>query len=552
MILSPPRRTLPAVLAGALGTAALTVVGVATTASPAAAVDPAPVLAWEVSQQFDDHLSTHTLTDGATEDAGGVITFPNGVGTYNPDNGTTSVQYDGQVVGAFNTSPVTTLYSVTIADPQVVIDADGNGKLLATVSGLQNEFPPNIPAASTSPVKVLVATFDETTWVDGGALDAMTVTPDWADVLPAGSAEATALGIPAGQPLQGKAFSAAYLGQVTANVRAHFYASGSGSDGKKQVASLTFQAAPMDVAVTTTGASFEDGLDLDVDGTGFTGTDGNPGDDGVYVGLAPSGGLPDVSTPGGMANFAGANWVPASGVVGGAFSTTINAPTEDLDPTEDYSVYTWRAHGHSTASQDTETPVEIDWSQLEEPVVQAPSSVTTGGATSTVFGAGSTLTATVPGGGSVTLTGVGPAQTQTVSAGAVSFPVPAGLPAGQYTATFAYTGDAAYLPSQATRALTVTQAAPALKGTWAKKPTTAKRGKLVVSATGPAGVTAPAGDVVVKVSRKGVKHSLTVTLAAGTGKVKLPKLAAGTWKVKLVYAGAADYLGARQKLQVTV
>src|SRR5688572_1743085 len=119
MTLSPPRRTLASALTGTLGTAALAVVGVAATATPAAAADPAPVLTWEISQQFDDHLSTHTLTGGATETADGVITFPDGVGSYNAGNGTTSVQFHGQVVGAFNTSPVTTLYSVTVADPQV-------------------------------------------------------------------------------------------------------------------------------------------------------------------------------------------------------------------------------------------------------------------------------------------------------------------------------------------------------------------------------------------------------------------------------------------------
>ena len=32
-----------------------------------------------------------------------------------------------------------------------------------------------------------------------------------------------------------------------------------------------------------------------------------------------------------------------------------------------YSVYTWRAHSHSSTSQDTETPVTIDWSKLTAP-----------------------------------------------------------------------------------------------------------------------------------------------------------------------------------------
>ena len=394
-------------------------------------------------------------------------------------------------------------------------------------------------------------TFDATTWTDGAGLDSTTVTPDYAGVLTPNSPEATALGVPADRPVDGKSFNPAFLGALVSGVRAHFYAS-QDNQPNKVPSPVTFEAAPMTVDVTMTGASAADGLDLDVSGTGFTGTDGNPGDDGVYVGLAPAGGLPDVSTPGGMDSFAGASWVPASGVVGGAFSTSLNAPTDALDPAEDYSIYTWRAHSHSTTSQDTETPVEIDWSSLEEPAGPAPSTVTPGGATSRTYGATSTLSATVPGGGTVTLTGVGPAQTKTVAAGLATFTVPASLPAGQYTATLAYSGDASYLPSQTTRSLRVLKAEPRLRTSWAKKPGTKKRGKLSVVLSGPGGVAAPRGDVVVKVTRQGVKHTLEATLVNGSVKVKLPKLGAGAWKVKVAYRGAGSYLAATKKLAVTV
>lgn len=547
MILSPPRRGLAAVLTTALAAASLTVAAAAT-APPAAADDPAPVLEWEVSQQYDGHLSSHELSDGATEDAAGVITFPDGAGVRNPDNGTTSVQYQGQVVAGFSPVPGgSPLYSVTIADPQVVIDDAGNGGLYATVSSMTTSPSP----ASTPPTKVLVVTFDATTWTSADVLDSSTVTPDYAGVLTPNSPEATALGVPADRPVDGKSFNPAFLGALVSGVRAHFYAS-QDNQPNKVPSPVTFEAAPMTVDVTTTSASFEDGLALDVDGTGFTGTDENPGDDGVYVGLAPAGGLPDVSSPAGMDNFAAAAWVPASGVVDGAFSTSLSAPTDALDPAEDYAVYTWRAHSHSTTSQDTETPVEIDWTQLEEPGGPAPSSIAAGGATSRTYGAASTVTAGVPGGGSVTLTGVGPAQTKTVAAGLVTFTVPASLPAGQYTATLAYSGDASYLAAQATRSLRVLEAEPRLKTSWKKKPTAKKRGKLSVVLNGPAGVAAPAGDVVVKVTRKGVKHVLEGTLAKGAITVKLPKLGAGTWKVKVTYAGAGSYQGATKKLEVTV
>lgn len=47
----------------------------------------APTLSWRISQYFDEHLSDHTLGDGASESAQGVITFPSGVGTYDSATG---------------------------------------------------------------------------------------------------------------------------------------------------------------------------------------------------------------------------------------------------------------------------------------------------------------------------------------------------------------------------------------------------------------------------------------------------------------------------------
>ena len=406
-------------------------------------------------------------------------------------------------------------------------------------------------SATTEPTKALVVTFDETTWTDGGALDSQTVTPDYAGVLPPNSAEATALGAAADRPVDGKAFNPAFLGAILQSVRAHFWAS-QDNQPNKVPAAVTFEAAPMAVNVTTQSASHADGLTLGVSGTGFTGTDGNPGDDGVYVGLAPSGELPDVSSQAGMASFAGSSWVMASGIVNGAFSTSLTAPTENLDATKSYSIYTWRAHGHSSTSQDTETPVTIDWTQLEEPE-PAASTVTPSGPSSKVYGATATLTAAVSGPGSVTLTGVGASQTKEVAGGAVSFTVPAALAVGSYTATFAYSGSAAHLPSQATKALTVTKATPTLKASWKKKPTTKKRGKLVVKATGPSSVAAPAGVVVVKVSSKGVTRTVRGTLVKGVVTLKLPKLTAGTWKVRGTYKGAGGHGKATSKeLTVTI
>ena len=80
---------------------------------------------------------------------------------------------------------------------------------------------------------------------DGWAAESLTATPDWAGVLPADSAEATGLGIGAGKPIDGKAFAPSFLGQIDTGLRAHFYASGSGSDPKKAPASFTATADPI-------------------------------------------------------------------------------------------------------------------------------------------------------------------------------------------------------------------------------------------------------------------------------------------------------------------
>ena len=105
-------------------------------------------------------------------------------------------------------------------------------------------------------------------------------------------------------------------------------------------------------------------MSIKVDGAGFTGTDGNPGDNGVYVGLAPAGGLPATSSQADIDKFAAAQWLPAASVVDGKISTTLTATATVLKQGTAYSVYTWRAHSHSSTSQDTETPVTIDWSKL--------------------------------------------------------------------------------------------------------------------------------------------------------------------------------------------
>ena len=65
-----------------------------------------------------------------------------------------------------------------------------------------------------------------------------------------------------------------------------------------------------------------------------------------------------------MSKFADAEYITAGKIVGGAFTTSLSATPDLLKSGTAYSVYTWQAHSHSNTSQDTETPVTIDWSKL--------------------------------------------------------------------------------------------------------------------------------------------------------------------------------------------
>lgn len=455
------------------GSAAVALVGgafaVVTATTPAQAA-VAPVFNWEISQQFDGHLSSHTLGDGATEDADGVISFAGGVGSYNPANGAATISYQGSVKGAFN-HPATQVqqYAVTLEDPTVVVEGDGSGRISAVVSSVVGTDA--APSDSTAPARVVVTTFDT---AGGWDAESLTATPDWDGVMPAGSDEALALGLPADRPIAGRSFAPSFLGQLASGVRAHFYATADPQPNKVPAA-FTATANPIATTATITGASYADGLSVSVSGTGFSAVT-NPGDAGVYAGIAPAGGLPDVSSQAGMASFAAAAYVVPGQIQASAFTTAMTAETAKLDPTRSYSVYTWRAHTHSTVSQDTETPLTIDWAALKQTATPTPT----------------------------------PTPTAT--------PTPSATPSPTVTAT------------------PVAPTVTTTKATVKKLPTTAKGGKLVVKVAGADQVD---GEAVVVLKKKGAKKiKRTVTVEDGKVVVKLPKLAPGGYTLTVRFLGA--------------
>lgn len=323
--------------------------------------------------------------------------------------------------------------------------------------------------------------------------------------------------------------------------------------------SLSVDTVVPATTATITRATPSDGVTVAVAGTGFRGVT-QPGDAGVYVGIAPAGGLPDVSSPAGIDAFAAAAYVVTGAIVDGALAATLTAPTDALDPTRTYAVYTWQAHAHSNTSQDTETPLPIDFAAL----VPKETTTTVTGTVSRAYGTASTLRATVVAAdgadvvptGSVTLSGVGADQTAPVVDGVATFTVPARLAVGTHEATLTYAGDGDVLASQATRTVTVTRATPRLRLDVTTRPTAgppARTGRASVVVTGPTTVAAPTGTVTLRLTRPGaLARTVTTTLTYGKRTVVVPKVGKGRWTVTATYPGSTSFAAATHARSIVV
>ncbi|MCL3838670.1 HtaA domain-containing protein [Aeromicrobium duanguangcaii] len=225
------RRLLAATTATAL---AAGVLALAPTTAHAAAPAGGSTLQWKISDQFTNHFADRTLGGGATETADGTVSFVSGATSHDASTGITEVDYKGSVTGAFVMTG-TRYYEVTVANPTVEVSANGAGQITAEVSSEQFQAQgPSSPPGSTPPKRVTVTEFSAgaSTWSTVGGLKTLTSTPNWAGVLPAGSPEATALGITAAdRPVDGKSFHPDFLEALYPGTRAHFYFT-SGSDAK--------------------------------------------------------------------------------------------------------------------------------------------------------------------------------------------------------------------------------------------------------------------------------------------------------------------------------
>ncbi len=309
--------------------------------APSQAAPITDTLTWGVNEQYFDHLSTRTVTGGVTVDTETkTFTFPRKSATI--DNGTYTFNYGGSVKGAFVMGP-TEYYSVTVADPSVTVRPDGDAVLSATVSSANAESG-QAPAASVSPVRVKVLEVPVTGSTEFGWNAA--ASQDFAEDL---------------------------FNGLVPGVQGHFRQTSETEQPKKRPAGFWAGTSPaVGVKTTTVGTrttvSYQTG--------NFVGGDANF--QGVYVGIAPSGSLPDVSSREGMEAFIDAHAYGAfpgatGAITDGAFSGSFSVDLTALKPGVAYSLYTWQGHQHTSTALDTETALSIKYTgaTTPDPVVKA-------------------------------------------------------------------------------------------------------------------------------------------------------------------------------------
>lgn len=391
-----------------------------------------------------------------------------------------------------------------------------------------------------TPTRVAIAEFGITTLtVTGADVVLQSAAPDWDDVVPAGtysqntSAECTASGCTDSWP---KAFVDLLRTPTIpgGDWSAYFYRSGTtaGNTAKVPVAlSLSSELATPSVEASIASASPKAGVKIAVSGDGFRGVT-NGGDAGIYVGIAAVGGLPDVSTPGAVAGFAGASYVPASALASGTFATTVTVPRAKVVDGTPYAVYTWQAHGHSNTSQDTETAIDVSFASVQwktTTIAIAPSSPTA------TVGSSVMLNSIVPIGATGTVEffdGANSLGSAPVASGSASLAA-AALVVGEHSLTASYSGDDFY------PALVSAAAAVSVK----KLPSSvalslsAGSARYATAVIATATVT-PAGAGTVTFS-EGTTVLSTVAVSGGRATLPLTGLAVGSHPIVATYSGSA-------------
>ncbi|MDF1705368.1 MAG: HtaA domain-containing protein [Aeromicrobium sp.] len=130
--------------------------------------------------------------------------------------------------------------------------------------------------------------------------------------------------------------------------------------GSMSLSATAAEAATTPATTSTIGSQTPEALSVTVAGSGFSGE--APG---LYVSLAPEG----TSSTTDASQYLGTQWVQASQIVSGEFTTTVSLSAEQiatLDPATQYVVHTMKAHGQAAIdpSQTTATPIALDFVAL--------------------------------------------------------------------------------------------------------------------------------------------------------------------------------------------
>ena len=538
-------RTLRRGIAAAV-TSALVVGTGAVLASPAQAERvPTNDLRWGLSTMAYGHLGTKTATDGASIDnAAKQLVFPVVAAEVAPD-GDRIVQFGGAVNAGFGFGG-SMLYSIDIVRPRLVVEADGDGRLEATVGSTGTRTDPTFVMPAK---RVVVAEFSDAKIGEDGSI---TATPAFEGVLPHGSAQAVALGVSAAAtdtkpatPDGGASFHPEFLGALHADLRGSFYKSGASSDANKALAELQASVAEYTTVSKPSVTAAVDSVDAEFTSIKVQGTNVEPGNAGIYVSLVEAGGRVDwkMDTETGTATTIATNYVFASDFVGKNITTYLNVATDKLDPSKRYEILTAPAHGKVSPLQEGRTPaftVDFATKTALSAIVKTPLAVTlTAKVTPAVAG-----TVTFKNGAKV----IG---TAAVKNGVATLKRTDVTPGKQlYSASFApATGSKFTRSASANVTASTVKAAAKTTVKVTKKATVKKAGKVKVTVA--AGAVKATGKVKVSIKAPNKKKAVVkrVTLKKGAAAVALPKAGKkGTYKVTVIYGGDKKLKAAKKKV----
>ncbi|MFC6154412.1 Ig-like domain repeat protein [Nocardioides yefusunii] len=500
-------------------------------------------LRWGLSTMAYGHLGTKTATGGASVDnAAKQLVFPVVAAEVAPD-GDRIIQFGGAVNAGFGFGG-SMLYSIDIVRPRLVVEADGDGRLEATVGSTGTRTDPTFAMPAK---RVVVAEFSDAVVDENGSI---TATPDFEGVLPHGSAEAIALGVSApatdtkpALPNEGASFHPEFLGALHADLRGSFYKSGATSDANKAPAEIQASVSAFAPVSKPTVTASVDSVDDDFTTIKIQGTNVDPGNAGIYASLVEAGGRIDwkMDTETGTASTIHTIYLTTAAFVGKNVTGFVTVPTSKIDPSKKYEILTAPAHGKVSPLQEGRTPafaVSFATKTGLSANVKTPRAVT--------------LTAKVTPGvaGKVSFKTGGKVVGSAAVKGGVATLKLTGLTPGKktYTASFAPAAGSRFTASAAGNiTATVVKATPKTTLKVTKKATIKKAGKVKVSVA--SGSLKATGKVKVSIKAPNKKKAVVkkASLKKGTVTVALPKAGKkGTYKVTVTYAGDKNLKAAKK------